>query len=121
MSGACLLVGTLALQLASGNFQLSWQHSVERTEWRETWRVADGTLHLIEASVKGSGAGMDPGAGAVLQDGWWVWQPDLPPVTQLNLAASGATGSGWRICSDGVCRDIGQTAGDPIRIAVCGE
>ncbi|MEZ5450817.1 MAG: DUF1850 domain-containing protein [Thiolinea sp.] len=32
-------------------------------------------LQLLQARVKGSGAGMEPGDDAVLKDGWWVWQP----------------------------------------------
>ena len=50
MTGACLLVGATALTLASGGFDLTWRHSVERTEWRESWRVADGVLRLTEAA-----------------------------------------------------------------------
>ncbi|MCB2135803.1 MAG: DUF1850 domain-containing protein [Rhodobacteraceae bacterium] len=119
MSGICLLAGALTLHLTSPEFQLSWQHSVEKTGWRENWRVERGLLRLEEAAVKGSGAGMDPGPDARLEGTWWVWTPDLAPVEELLLAASGATNGGWRLCAQDNCHDLGTEAGAPIRIAVC--
>ncbi len=119
MSAACLLVGATALTLSSGGFDLSWRHSVEKTEWRESWVVEGDALRLTEAAVKGSGAGMDPGPGARLEDGWWIWTPDLPPVPALTLAASGATGGGWSLCDGETCLEIGAAAGDAIRLAPC--
>lgn len=119
MTGTCLLVGATALSLASGGFDLSWRHSVEKTEWRESWRVEDGALRLTEAAVKGSGAGMDPGPGARLEAGWWVWTPTLAPVPDLTLAASGATGGGWQLCDGTTCREIGADPGAAIRLAPC--
>lgn len=116
---ACLLAGGVALAV-SGGFTLGWTHSVERSEWRETWRVSEDRLHLVEARVRGSGAGMEPGDGAVLRDGWWVWQPDVS-VPDLALAASGATGGGWRLCSDAGCREIGAAAGAPVVLRPCPE
>lgn len=121
MSGTCLLVGAIALHLGQGSFELGWQHSVEKTGWREIWRVENGTLRLMEAAVKGSGAGMEPGDDAQLLDGWWVWHPDLPPVASLTLAASGATQGGWQICHDGTCREIGKIQSDPITVKACKE
>ncbi|MCY1128007.1 DUF1850 domain-containing protein [Frigidibacter sp. RF13] len=120
MSTACLLVGTAVLTLASQDFELRWRHSVERIEWRESWAVDGGRLHLTEAAVKGSGAGMEPGEGARLMKGWWVWRPDLAPVSVLTLAASGATGQGWRLCDAVTCREIGAEPGAPIALRPCG-
>jgi len=121
MSAACLLVAGKMLALAAGGFTLSWTHSVERTEWREAWSVTPAGLVLEEARVRGSGAGMDPGEGAHLEDGWWVWEPVSPPLPELVLAASGATVSPWKLCSDGHCVDLGGEAGTPIVIASCSE
>ena len=116
---ACLLIGATTLMLSSPEFELSWRHSVEKTEWRESWVIASGALHLTEAAVKGSGAGMDPGPGARLEDGWWVWVPDLPPVPGLTLAASGSTGGGWRLCDGATCHEIGAGPGAPITLSPC--
>ena len=112
------MVGAVAMHLASPDFTLNWTHSVEKVEWVESWRVEPDGLRLLGAKVKGSGAGMEPDDAAVLQDGWWVWQADrlLP---ELDLAASGATGAGWRICQAGGCQEIGAKAGAAIRLAPC--
>ncbi|MCV2868075.1 DUF1850 domain-containing protein [Defluviimonas sp. WL0002] len=115
----CLAVGALLLSLPSPVFSLEWTHSVEKTLWREEWRITEGAFHLDKAMVKGSGAGMEPGDGAVLQDGWWVWTPDLPPQQELALAASGATGAGWRLCSGGDCHELGGTPGTALLLAPC--
>lgn len=121
MTTACLMIGATALGLSSGGFDLRWHHSVEKTEWRESWVVEGTYLRLTEAAVKGSGAGMDPGEGARLDNGWWVWQPDLPPVPEITLAASGATGAGWRICDGPDCHEIGADPGEAVLLAPCRE
>lgn len=100
-------------------FTLSWTHSVQKTQWRESWAVTPAGLELREARVKGSGAGMEPGPDAVLRDGWWVWQPRLPPQKTLSLAASGMTPSAWRLCHDGGCIEFGAEAGDAVRLSGC--
>ncbi|AXC49626.1 DUF1850 domain-containing protein [Paracoccus suum] len=119
MSGGCLLVGALALT-ASHGFALEWTHSVQRTSWREQWRVADSALVLESAAVRSSGAGMEPGDGAVLRGGWWVW-PVGRPVPEVVLAASGTTGAGWRLCVDAGCVSLGATAGAPVHLAPCAQ
>lgn len=117
---SCLLAGTLALTLAGPGFTLAWTHSVERVEWREDWVIEAGALRLVEAAVKGSGAGMEAGEGARLRNGWWVWQPQVAPVPSLMLAASGATGGGWRLCDGaGDCHDLGATTGPPLVLRPC--
>jgi len=115
------MVGAKAVTLASGLFTLAWTHSVEGTEWREDWRVAPGGLVLVEARVKGSGAGMEPGEGARLEQGWWVWRPGLPPLPELALARSGATTAPWRLCADGACAALPEGAGAALRLAPCGD
>lgn len=114
----CLMVGTLALALSGPGFSLHWTHSVERSGWSEDWAVEGDGLRLLRARVKGSGAGMEPGDGAVLQDGWWTWEPRTR-VADLHLAASGATGAGWRLCDGAACRELGAQAGDSLRLAPC--
>ncbi|WP_299816373.1 DUF1850 domain-containing protein [uncultured Jannaschia sp.] len=112
------MLGATFLHLAAPDFTLRWTHSVERTDWVERWTVADDRLRLRDAAVRGSGAGMEPGADAVLRDGWWV-SPGGLEVPALHLAASGETGGGWTLCADGTCREIGAAAGAPLRLAPC--
>lgn len=115
---ACLAIGALILHLADPVFTLSWRHSVEKSAWEEIWSVAPNGLTLIQSRIKGSGAGMEPGEDAILQDGWWV-SPGHLLVPRLMLASSGATGRGWKLCADGTCRAIGSVASDPVAIAPC--
>ncbi|MGZ9810147.1 DUF1850 domain-containing protein [Pseudoroseicyclus sp. H15] len=116
----CLAVGAALLMLAAPDFTLSWEHSVEHTGWRESWRVEGDALHLTRAEVQGSGAGMEPGPEARLVDGWWVSEADLT-VPALTLAASGATAGGWQLCAGGTCHEIGAEAGAPITLSPCAE
>ncbi len=116
----CLAVGTLILHLASPDFTLSWTHSVERVTWQEDWRLDNARLSLVAARIKGSGAGMEPGEGAILTDGWWEWPGDLT-VARLSLAASGATGAGWTLCAGGTCHTIAARAGEPVNVASCND
>ncbi|MFD0859419.1 DUF1850 domain-containing protein [Roseovarius aquimarinus] len=116
---SCLMVGAASLMLAAPTFELSWTHSVERVAWQEEWRIDEGMLTLTTARVRGSGAGMEPGEGATLRNGWWEW-PGAVTVPTLTLAASGATGGGWTLCTgEGECREIGAEPGAPLRIAPC--
>lgn len=107
------------LRLAVTAFTLAWTHSVERVRWEEDWTVGPAGLALAEARVQGSGAGMEPPPEARLADGWWRWHPDRPPVPEVVLAASGATGGGWTLCAGGACREIGAEAGGPVRLYAC--
>ena len=117
--GLCIASAGKTAFVAATAFSLSWVHSVEKTEWRENWLVRDHALVLSEARVKGSGAGMDPGPDARLEDGWWVWTPELPPQPDMRLAASGATVSAWKLCHDGGCLTLGAKAGDGVRLWPC--
>ncbi len=83
MSTLCVATAAAVLSWATSSFTLSWTHSVEKTEWQESWSIEDDALILKEARVKGSGAGMDPGEGAQLIDGWWVWQPALATANRV--------------------------------------
>lgn len=112
------------MPLEDGRFTLDWTHSVEKIHWHEDWQLAPVGLRLTAAAVRGSGAGMEAGNGAVFRDGWWRWQvvPAIG-VPQLILAASGATGAGWRLCDadrPDFCREIGTEAGAAIRLYPCG-
>jgi len=98
---------------------LSWTHSIEKTLWTEHWRATPAGLLIDEASVQGSGAGMEPPDGSVLKDGAWHWRPALPPQSEITLGNAGVTAP-WRLCPDGgACRDLIAPAGEPIRLFPC--
>jgi hypothetical protein len=115
----CLLATGKVTAFAVAAFSLAWTHSVEKTRWEEDWRIVGDRLEIVEARVKGSGAGMEPPDGAVLKDGWWVYAPVLPPQRQVVLAASGATAGGWQLCMGKDCLSVGEDAGEPARLFVC--
>lgn len=102
---------TKVLQIAA--FTLVWTHSVEKVDWQEDWRIEPGALRLIEARVKGSGAGMEPPPEARLVDGWWRWRPQGLAPPELVLGNSGAAGE-WRICTEGTCRTLSDILGRPL-------
>lgn len=112
----CVAAAGKVLSLAVTAFTLGWTHSVEHTEWLEHWQVQDGALRLEEARVQGPGAGIHLPEGAQMTDGGWVYRPQLPPQRRLTLAASGATGAGWSLCTTLGCRELGRVAGAPIEI-----
>ena len=103
----CLLSAGVAKTLTLAAFTLAWTHSVEKTDWQEDWRITARGLELVQARVKGSGAGMEPPPEARLVDGWFQWQPKRAAVPQLVLGNSGAAGE-WRICADGHCRTLSE-------------
>ena len=115
----CLIEAGRTTVFAAATVTLSWTHSIERTRWQESWNVTPAGLQLSGARAKGSGAGMEPGEDAVLADGWWVWRPQLPPQERLLLAASGATGEGWKLCAEGRCTLIGDRPADPAVVTAC--
>lgn len=119
MIGLCLLVAGKTTVFAATAFTLSWTHSVEKTRWEESWRVTEAGLQVVEARVKGSGAGMEPPDGARLVDGWWVYTPQVPAQRELVLAASGTTGSGWDLCVGKACLSVGEKAGEAVRLSAC--
>lgn len=101
----CLAAGALAATLATGAFTLAWTHSIEKVRWEEDWRIVDAQLLLVAARIRGTGAGMEMPAGAVLRDGVWHYRPDLPPQTRVLLAHS-PHAAGHALCIDGHCRPL---------------
>ena len=109
----CLTSVGVVKTLAVAAFTLAWTHSVEKVEWQEDWRVTAQGLELVQARVKGSGAGMEPPPEARLVDGWFQWQPTRPPMPEVVLGNSGAAGE-WRLCSDGSCRTLSEIFGHAV-------
>ena len=117
----CLVVGAATIALLASEMTLAWDHSVEHIRWEEDWRAGPDGLELIEARVRGSGAGMDPPPEAQFRDGWWRWRPTLPPLREVTLRRSGATAD-WRICRAGQCEPIGRFVppdADPVILKTC--
>lgn len=107
----CVASAGSVLTLLAGSFSLSWTHSVEKTEWIEHWQVVGEKLALTSAKVEGSGAGIDLPPDAKWEDGGWTYRPAVPPQSQINLAASGATGGGWSLCTNAECSELGAESG----------
>jgi hypothetical protein len=109
----CLTSLGVVKTLSVAAFTLVWTHSIEKVEWQEDWRITRAGLELVQARVKGSGAGMEPPPEARLIDGWFQWQPQRAPMPQVLLGNSGAAGE-WRLCSEGHCRTLSEIFGHPI-------
>ncbi|GAB1412978.1 MAG: hypothetical protein AMXMBFR31_02890 [Candidatus Desulfobacillus denitrificans] len=118
----CLAAGALVTTLAVDAFTLAWTHSIEKIRWEEDWRLAGGRLELVEARIRGSGAGMEPPAGAVLENGVWRYRPATAPLARLRLANSAFTAD-YELCFDGRCRPLAELAGGaenrPVELYVC--
>ncbi|MBR1220890.1 DUF1850 domain-containing protein [Bradyrhizobium sp. U87765 SZCCT0131] len=109
----CLASAGAAKVLQVTAFMLVWTHSVEKVDWQEDWRIDGQGLHLVEARVKGSGAGMEPAPDARLVDGWWRWAPQVKTPPEVVLGNSGAAGE-WRICVEGACHPLSGVMGYPV-------
>lgn len=109
----CLISAGVTKTLAVAVFTLVWTHSIEKIDWRENWRVTSQGLELVEARVKGSGAGMEPPPEARLVDGWFVWQPHRAPMPEVVLGNSGMAGE-WRLCANGACRTLSKILGHDV-------
>lgn len=113
----CLTSLGVVKTLSVAAFTLAWTHSIEKVEWQEDWRITTSGLELVQARVKGSGAGMEPPPDARLVDGWFQWQPQRAPMPQVLLGNSGAAGE-WRLCSEGHCRTLSEIFGHPVGASV---
>jgi hypothetical protein len=109
----CLISIGAVKTLTVAAFTLAWTHSVEKVEWQEDWRVTPAGLELVQARVKGSGAGMEPPPEALLVDGWFQWQPKRAALPEVVLGNSGAAGE-WRLCGEGNCRTLSDILGHPV-------
>ncbi len=93
-------------------FTLAWTHSIERVRWEEDYAVRapiagqPARLVALQARVRGSAAGMEPATDAVLQDGWYHWQPARAALGELWLTRSAHTPD-YDLCVDGAaCRPL---------------
>ena len=115
----CILSGAKLTTIAISLFTLSWTHSVEKIEWQENWRINNSNLEIVEARIKGSGAGMDPPENAVLKNGWYVYKPQIGQIKELNLSTSNTDLVNWKICFNGNCTVLENNNQKPIKIYAC--
>lgn len=101
----CLSAGAVAATLAIQAFTLAWTHSIEKVRWEEDWRIENRQLAIVEARIRGSGAGMEPPADAVLRDGVWHYRPTIAPLPRLILTNS-PFATGYELCVNGACRPL---------------
>jgi hypothetical protein len=111
----CLISAGVTKTLAIAAFTLVWTHSIEKIDWQEDWHVMPRGLELVEARVKGSGAGMEPPPEARLVDGWFQWQPKPVLRPEVVLGNSGLAGE-WRLCTEGKCRTLSDILGHPVGV-----
>jgi len=121
--GLCFAAAGVVKVLSVTAFTLAWTHSIEKIEWQEDWHVTAQGLELVEARVKGSGAGMEPPPEARLVNDWFEWSPKVAPLPQVVLGNSGLAGE-WRICTDGHCRTLSDVLGrklgaEPTVMKIC--
>ena len=60
----CLISAGVVKTLSLAAFTLVWTHSIEKVDWQEDWRITPAGLQMVQARVKGSGAGMEPARAA---------------------------------------------------------
>jgi hypothetical protein len=109
----CLASAGVVKALSVAAFTLAWTHSIEKVEWQEDWRIISNGLELVEARVKGFGAGMEPPPEARLAGGWFRWKPARPVMPEVTLGNSGAAGE-WRLCVDGKCQTLSEILRRPV-------
>jgi hypothetical protein len=104
MNGICLVAGLLIAQFGDA-VTLRWMHSIEKIVWEEDYRLEANSLRLVEARVRGTGAGMEPPEGAVLKEGAWHYTPPLPPLPRIMLRHSPYVPP-YVVCGDGHCQTV---------------
>ncbi len=117
----CLIAGALNVAVPARSFTLAWRHTVEKVLWEEDYVVAGEWLYLSGARIRGSGAGMEPPAGAVLQHGAWHYRPPHRWHRAIELARS-EFGADYLLCIDGRCRSLTALIGPPagaVTVAPC--
>lgn len=103
MSALCLAAGKALVMLPVATFTLAWTHSIEKTRWEEDWLIRDDQLIISEARIRGSGAGMEPPSGAVLENGVWRYQPAANQGRPSILLTHSPYAAGYELCLAGRC------------------
>ena len=103
----CLSAGIVHVVLAANAFTLAWTHSIEKIRWEEDWQHSGDRLQVVAARVRGGGAGMEPPAGALLQDGVWHYRPAMPAQEALLLTRS-PYAADYELCDGTRCQPLGD-------------
>lgn len=125
MTALCLAAAAITVALPLQSFTLAWTHSIEKIRWEEDYRLVGDKLELIQARIRGSGAGMEPPEGAVFRNGVWHYTPALPALPRLKLTRS-AYVADYELCAAGRCRSFGEVVGEAkdapeVEVSVCGK
>ncbi|CAM5781400.1 DUF1850 domain-containing protein [Rhizobacter fulvus] len=105
LAALCLAAGGLHAIVPVTHFTLRWQHSIEKIEWAEDYAIVGPWLHLSEARIRGSGAGMDPPEGAQLREGEWHYRIADPWRREVVLARSEFVPD-YELCIEGRCKRL---------------
>ena len=113
MIGLCLgLAGAVWAQLPVSSFTLAWNHTIEKIRWEEDYRITESGLELLQARVRGNGAGMEIPQDARLEDGSWHYRPKLQPLQPLSLGRTPEAGDYYLCLVDG-CHSMSEWVGAP--------
>lgn len=113
MIGLCMgLAGVAWAQLPISQFTLAWNHTVEKIRWEEDYRVTRHGLVLMEARIRGSGAGMEVPEDARLENGSWHYRRQVPPLQPLRLGRTPEAGD-YQLCVEGTCHFMSRWVGEP--------
>lgn len=105
MMALCMSAGAVSVTLFVHSFTLAWMHSVEKIRWEEQWKIEGNFLQVTEASVRGSGAGMEPPSDALFKEGAWHYTPHVPPLKAVRLSHSPYTKE-YELCFNGRCTPL---------------
>ena len=109
MLAVCIFTAGAMVTLPVESFTLAGVHSIEKVRWEEDYRIAGSKHEAVTAGIKGSAAGMEPPAGAVLKDGWWHYRPALTRRDELRLTRSAFTAD-YQVCTAGTWRSLAEIA-----------
>lgn len=121
MIALCIFTAGAMISLPVERFTLAWMHSIEKVRWEEDYRIEGDDLLAVAARIRGSAAGMEPPADAVLKDGWWHYRPSMQRHRELRLTRS-VYARDYELCTAGSCRslaDIAPQVDGVTRIAAC--
>ncbi len=107
--GLCVWAGAVLLAaLPINDFTLAWTHSIEKIRWEEDWRVRPAGLEIVEARIRGVGAGMEPPDGAELRQGVWRFRPAIAAQHTVTLARAAGIAD-YEFCVKGRCRLLAES------------